>query len=303
MIQRLVWALVLLGPASAWAQFPSSNISLPSFVMSTGGGTTSFPLLGTVGNCTTAPTYSFTGDTNTGWGSASADTQCWVIAGAEKLTLTATAMTWLSGIQLRSTSDTDGSIRIGGGGGYGSVAFGDAATHSAFETGAVVMIGVGSGGSVTSGVHLRAAAQIGWTPTATMLAAPDIVVGRIAADTFGPVVAGDAFGLASKFAIFTAPSGPVACTSPAVSWSNGTAAFQIDVGTTCAGVSTLVVTLPAVTNAWMCSAMNVTTSATAAIEMTASTTTSATFTNYTRTTGVVLVWVDGADVRISCLGG
>ena len=101
----------------------------------------------------------------------------------------------------------------------------------------------------------------------------------------------------------TAPSGPVACTSPAVTWSNGTAAFQIDVGSTCAGISTLVVTLPAATNAWSCTAINVTTSATAAVEMTASTTTTATFTNYTRTTGAVLVWVDGADVRISCLGG
>lgn len=101
----------------------------------------------------------------------------------------------------------------------------------------------------------------------------------------------------------TAPSGPVACTTPTVTWNNGTATFQIDVGSTCAGISTLVVTLPAASNAWSCTAMNVTTSATAAVEMTASTTTSATFTNYTRTTGAALAWVDGADVRISCLGG
>ena len=37
--------------------------------------------------------------------------------------------------------------------------------------------------------------------------------------------------------------------------------------------------------------------------MTASTSTSATFTNYTRATGVALAWVDGTDVRINCTGG
>lgn len=140
---------------------------------------------------------------------------------------------------------------------------------------------------------------LGWGAT---LSAPDVVLFRPAADTVA-LAAGDAFGLATKAWINTAPSGPVACTSPAVTWSNGTAAFQIDVGTSCTLVTTLVVTLPAVTNAYSCTAVNTTTSATAAVEMTASTTTTATFTNYTRTTGIALAWVDGTDVRIACTGG
>lgn len=129
----------------------------------------------------------------------------------------------------------------------------------------------------------------------------DVDVGRNAAGVFGPL-AGHSFGLTSKAWINTAPTNPVACTTPTVTWSNGTAVFQIDVGSSC-GTSTLVVTLPAVTNAYMCSATNVTTSATAAVEMTASTATSATFTNYTRTTGAALNWANGADVRIMCSGG
>jgi hypothetical protein len=101
----------------------------------------------------------------------------------------------------------------------------------------------------------------------------------------------------------TAPTVANSCTGEAMVWNNGTAAFEADMGTTCAGVSTVVFTLPAAANAWVCTAMNVTTSATAAMEMTASTTTTATFTNYTRTTGVALAFVDGANVRVSCLGG
>jgi hypothetical protein len=109
--------------------------------------------------------------------------------------------------------------------------------------------------------------------------------------------------LASKAFINTAPTLPVACTSPTIVNSNGTATFEIDVGTTCAGISTLAVTMPAVTNGYGCTATNLTTSATAAVEMTASTTTSITLTNYTRTTGVALAWADGANVRVSCTGG
>lgn len=101
----------------------------------------------------------------------------------------------------------------------------------------------------------------------------------------------------------TVASAPVACTSPSITWGNGTAAFQVGVGTSCAGISTLVVTMPTVTNAWVCDAINVGASATAEVEMTASTTNSVTFTNYTRTTGIALAWVDSASVRASCWGG
>lgn len=128
-------------------------------------------------------------------------------------------------------------------------------------------------------------------------------VSTFAGLAFSATGAGGSYGLQRAFVTNTAPSGPVACTSPTVTWHNGTAAFQIDVGTTCAGISTLVVTLPTMTNAPICWAINTTTSATAEVEMTASTTTTATFTNFTRTTGLVLAWVDGADIRIGCTQG
>ena len=56
------------------------------------GGAFTSPILGTVGNCTTAPPYSFQGDGNNGWGSASADNQCWVTDGTTRLTLTTSAL-------------------------------------------------------------------------------------------------------------------------------------------------------------------------------------------------------------------
>ena len=101
----------------------------------------------------------------------------------------------------------------------------------------------------------------------------------------------------------TAPTGPVACTSPTVTWSNGDATWQIDVGTTCAGISTLVVTLPAKTNANTCRADNRSNAATMQPAPTAWGTTSITFTNFSRTTGLATDWADGADIIVSCTGG
>lgn len=116
-------------------------------------------------------------------------------------------------------------------------------------------------------------------------------------------ISGTAFRVNDVLAISgTAPSGPVACTTPAVSWHNGTAVFQIDVGGTCVGISTLVVTLPAAANGWECTASNTTTAA-RDVWATAWTTTSVTFTNTARTTGLATDWADGADIRIKCMAG
>lgn len=116
-------------------------------------------------------------------------------------------------------------------------------------------------------------------------------------------VTSNAFRLARTAWSSTAPSGPVACTSPSVTWSNGTAVFQIDVGTSCTGVTTLVVTLPSTTNAYGCRADNVSAPTTRQPAATAWSTTSVTFTNFDRTTGVAADWADGADVRITCTAG
>ena len=109
------------------------------------------------------------------------------------------------------------------------------------------------------------------------------------------------YSVASVMVSGTAPTVPVACTTPTVVNSNGTAAFEIDVGSTCAGVTTLVVTMPAVTNSYHCTVVNLTTG-TMAPEMTAATSTSITITNFQRTTGLAADWADGANVSIGCTG-
>ena len=117
-----------------------------------------------------------------------------------------------------------------------------------------------------------------------------------------PFASGVSYLLASKAWINTAPTGPVACTSPTVTNSNGSAFMTIDVGTSCTGITTLVVTMPTVTTGYGCAVTNLTTAAAQPV-LTSSTTGSITITNYSRTTGLATDWVDGADVRVTCTGG
>lgn len=113
----------------------------------------------------------------------------------------------------------------------------------------------------------------------------------------------NSYGPVTLATSLTAPSAPVACTSPTVTWSNGTASAQFDVGTSCTGVSTLAITLPAATNGWLCDGINLTTNTVYVTQTGAGTTTSVTLTNYARTTGLAADFVDGADIRIKCIGG
>lgn len=100
-----------------------------------------------------------------------------------------------------------------------------------------------------------------------------------------------------------APSVPVACTTPTVTWSNGTITFQIDVGSSCTGITTLALTMPASTNGWSCDTKNLSNPATSNPKQSAGTTTSVTITNYSQTTGVVADWTAGDDIRFTCTGG
>lgn len=103
-MKKLLLALLILLPSTAAAQvqiWPSANVTAPTFADPSFTG----QLRGPVGNCTTAPPYSFTGDLNNGWGSASADTQCWVTNAVERLTLSTTAFT--SGVQIRGYSGSN----------------------------------------------------------------------------------------------------------------------------------------------------------------------------------------------------
>lgn len=268
-MKRLLLVLALVSvPATTYAQFPSQNISLPSFVIpASGGAVNASGVLST--ECLTWPlTTKLCEDaahTLAQRNGTNAQSARWYRTTDAGITNFARASLFFSGNDIYIGQDSGD---IGGTGAAGDIIF--TAT-------------TGKNASFRAG-----ASRLNWTDTGgAQLILPSA----------------GAYSATTKFVINTAPSGPVACTLPTVTWHNGTSAFQIDVGTTCAGISTLVVTLPAMTNAYVCFPMNVTTSATARVEMTASTTTTATFTNYTRTTGVALAWVDGADVRIGCLGG
>lgn len=90
-------------------------------------------------------------------------------------------------------------------------------------------------------------------------------------------------------------------TSPSISGSNGTAAFQVTVGTG-GTASTGVITMPAANAGWSCSAADVTTASTSVYltKQTASTTTSITITNY-NTAGTATAWVAGDKINLSCM--
>lgn len=88
-------------------------------------------------------------------------------------------------------------------------------------------------------------------------------------------------------------------TGASVTQSNGAASFSINVGTG-GTASSGVVGLPTAPHGWACSAADVTTPTGDLTQQTASSTNSATFTNYVRTTGVAGAWTASDVLQISC---
>lgn len=90
-------------------------------------------------------------------------------------------------------------------------------------------------------------------------------------------------------------------TSPSISAANGIVAFDINVGTACAGsVGTLA--MPAAKTGWVCGFHNVTNPATNIVEQTGGATNTVTLTNYVRTTGVAGNFTASDHIRGSCSG-
>jgi hypothetical protein len=90
-------------------------------------------------------------------------------------------------------------------------------------------------------------------------------------------------------------------TSPSVLSGSG-CGFLLDVGTgaaTSAGIVTIGATAPV---GWHCTVVNLTNVASTLTSQSASSTTTATFTNYVRTTGVAGNFAAGDDLSISCVG-
>lgn len=115
----------------------------------------------------------------------------------------------------------------------------------------------------------------------------------------GTIWAKGGYYLVNALSLPTAPVATTFCTSPSIPANNGTAAFTINVGTSC-GSSTGTITLPAATTGWVCDFHNVTAPATNIVEMTGGTTTTVTLTNYVRTTGVAGNWTDSNIIRAKC---
>jgi len=110
------------------------------------------------------------------------------------------------------------------------------------------------------------------------------------------------FKLANLAASNTAPTiGSGFGTSPSIVASNGTVAFQINVGTG-GTASSGVITMPTATNGWSCSANDVTTQSTSVFltKQIASTTSSVTITNY-NISGVATAWVASDKINLMCM--
>ncbi len=90
------------------------------------------------------------------------------------------------------------------------------------------------------------------------------------------------------------------CTSPSVQNTNSTFAFQVKVGTSCAG-SVGVIGLPSAADGWYCTAQDISMPTTSVVAQTTYSQTSATMTNFVRTTGVAGNYGSGDVINVSCM--
>ncbi len=93
------------------------------------------------------------------------------------------------------------------------------------------------------------------------------------------------------------------CTTPAITNSNGTAKFTVTIGTTCVGVKTITLTLPTSANDWQCDVVDNTTPQSFTPVATGTSTTAVVISNYARTTGLAIDFVDSEVLKVKCLGG
>jgi hypothetical protein len=133
--------------------------------------------------------------------------------------------------------------------------------------------------------------QIGvWTSTGNFTS-----IGNLSAS--GGVNAATTYSVNAKMlASATAPTATTFCTTPSIPANNGTAAFTVGVGTSCA-TSVGTITLPAAATGWVAVCQNVTNPATNVVAQTGGSTTTVTVTNYARTTGIASNWTDSDVLR------
>lgn len=297
----------------------------PGFI--TSGGTFTGQIKSPLSADCTAPSYSFTGDLNTGFTSTAADTLVGCVAGLAKWTINPTAGQGISVAAGTATTDvaalsvtrTNNNAAVATG---VKVTFTDTTSAAGFlpfqvlggAAGTTNLISVSKAGQGLFGDGL---AFGGVTNSFPSLRNNSGTLEAKLADN-SAYASFVALQLQSRTNFFIGTGGAVAmsgtaptiasggCTSPAVTWSNGTAAFLLTVGTSCTGVKTITLTLPATTNFWSCSAQNNTSSAKQDANVVVSRATSTTaivLTNYARTTGLQSDYTASDTVLVSCMGG
>jgi len=127
------------------------------------------------------------------------------------------------------------------------------------------------------------------------------LVTRLVVDTAGNI------GLGASAVTFMSVTAPTiasgGCTSPAITNANGTAKFRVTIGTSCTGVKTVTLTLPATANAWQCDVTDNTSPITYVVATSSASTTAVLLSNILRATGAAADFVDGEVLLVKCMGG
>lgn len=159
---------------------------------------------------------------------------------------------------------------------------------------------VASGGITLSGANSRVTFDTGQFLISNGATGRLFSTGGYSAPSFS---LGSAVGATSLADSATAPTISNGCTGEAVTWSNGSANFRFDVGATCTGVTSTVITLPAGANCWTCTCFDIAADATLQQAFAGCATTTFTISNRTRATQAATDYVDSADIQCMCRGG
>lgn len=288
----LIAAILAVAPV-AQAQGTATGIGYWKGVTSPTFGSPVFTgqITGPVGNCTTAPAYSFTGDTNTGFSSVGADTWCLPVGGVNIFSATSTAVT--STVPFLSPDGTAVAP---------SYSFANATGSGWYwAPSATQMVAAISG---LNQILLNATQAVVYQPL-YFSSNQDVNLFRGAANRLD-LATGDSFNIISGGILFGAAltfSGTVPTitsgfnTSPTIA---GTATrFAVATGTT-ASTNTAVINFgtPAAAVSWACTVFDASDAGTP--EQVASTTTTASFKFYSRTTGLAINWPASVTMEFLC---
>lgn len=128
---------------------------------------------------------------------------------------------------------------------------------------------------------------------------------KFSVDNEGDVVATGSYGLGSKmhWSATTPTIVSGGCTSPSISSGGDSASFNINIGTSCTGVTDVVVGLPTSARYWNCWATTSAPDTREVEQVQTGSATQATFRSYSRTTGAPLDWTASQTVQVGCVAG